>query len=109
MAILGAFGLPMEAETRLGWYLPIFAVFGSFSYYLPELFPTRLRATGAGLSYNVGRIVAAAGPLLVGAVAARGEAATQAALETLFFVGWVPLLALLVIPWTVEARDRPLP
>ena len=35
--------------------LTVFGVFGSFTYYLPELFPTRLRGTGAGFCYNVGR------------------------------------------------------
>ena len=52
--------------------LTVFGVFGSFTYYLPELFPTRLRGTGAGFCYNVGRIIAAAGPFLVGTIAARG-------------------------------------
>ncbi|MDB5339763.1 MAG: naiP, partial [Planctomycetaceae bacterium] len=27
--------------------------------YLPELFPTRVRATGTGISFNTGRVVAA--------------------------------------------------
>ena len=50
--------------------LTVFGVFGSFTYYLPELFPTRLRGTGAGFCYNVGRVIAAAGPFLVGTIAA---------------------------------------
>src|SRR5262249_29203820 len=36
-------------------------VFGLFTMYLPPLFPTLLRTTGAGFSYNIGRIVAAFG------------------------------------------------
>jgi hypothetical protein len=35
------------------------SVFGGYAIYFPELFPTRLRATGTGICYNVGRIVAA--------------------------------------------------
>ncbi|MCV4698803.1 hypothetical protein OFB92_37395, partial [Escherichia coli] len=62
-SIMAAFGLEMEPHTRLYFYFPIgltvFGVFGSFTYYLPELFPTRLRGTGAGFTYNVGRIIAA--------------------------------------------------
>src|SRR3546814_7095750 len=46
--------------------LSVFGVFGSFTYYLPELFPTRLRATGAGFCYNIGRVIAAVGPFMVG-------------------------------------------
>ena len=35
------------------------ALFGGYSIYLPELFPTRLRSTGTSFCYNVGRFVAA--------------------------------------------------
>jgi hypothetical protein len=34
------------------------AFFGFFPLYLPELFPTRIRATGQGICFNAGRIVA---------------------------------------------------
>jgi UDP-2-acetamido-2-deoxy-ribo-hexuluronate aminotransferase len=41
----------MPAQTRLTMFLvigmPVFGIFGAFPYYLPELFPTRVRATGA--------------------------------------------------------------
>jgi hypothetical protein len=37
--------------------------------YLPPLFPTLLRTTGAGFSYNIGRIVAAAGTIFFGLIA----------------------------------------
>jgi SHS family sialic acid transporter-like MFS transporter len=37
--------------------------YGFFPLYLPELFPTRVRATGQGFCFNVGRIVAAVGAL----------------------------------------------
>ena len=42
--------------------------FGWLPLYLPELFPTRVRATGSGISYNVGRFATAAGVLAAGAV-----------------------------------------
>ena len=38
------------------------SVFGGYSIYFPELYPTRLRSTGVGFCYNVGRIIAAMGP-----------------------------------------------
>jgi len=41
-------------------FLP--GAFALFTMYLPPLFPTLLRTTGAGFCYNIGRIVAAAGP-----------------------------------------------
>ena len=40
--------------------------FGWLPLYLPELFPTRIRATGTGVSYNFGRILSAAGVLGAG-------------------------------------------
>ena len=42
--------------------------FGSIAAYLPELFPTRVRATGQGFCWNAARIITAAGPLTTGAV-----------------------------------------
>jgi len=111
-AVLAAFGLDLAPETRLAMYFPIgltiFGVFGSFTYYLPELFPTRLRGTGAGFCYNVGRIIAAGGTALVGGIAARGANSLTSALAALFFVGFVPLAGLLFLPWVIETRGRPL-
>lgn len=39
-------------------------VFALFTMYLPPLFPTLLRTTGAGFCYNIGRIFAAAGTVV---------------------------------------------
>ena len=106
-AILATFGLDLPPQVRLYLYfaigLSVFGVFGSFTYYLPELFPTRLRGTGAGFCYNVGRVFAAAGPFIVGAIAARG---TSAAVDVLFYVGFIPLLGLVFMPWVMETRGR---
>ncbi len=108
VAILAAFGLDLPGETRLYFYFPIgltvFGVFGAFTYYLPELYPTRLRATGAGFCYNAGRVVAAAGPFLVGSVASRGADSLVTAMSLLFWVGLVPLAGLLLMPWVHETR-----
>jgi len=37
--------------------------YGFFPLYLPELFPTAVRATGQGFAFNFGRIIAAVGTL----------------------------------------------
>jgi uncharacterized membrane protein (UPF0136 family) len=112
-ALLAAFGLPLEPHTRLYMYFPIgltvFGVFGSFTYYLPELYPTRLRGTGPGFTYNIGRLVAAVGAFLVGAIASRGSGALDGAITTLIFVGFVPLAGLAILPWAIETRGRALP
>jgi len=107
-AILSTFGLDIAPQTRLAMFfligLTVFGVFGAFTYYLPELFPTRLRATGAGFCYNIGRVLAAAGPFLVGAAAARGVA-----LQAIFYVGFVPVAGLLLSPFYIETRGHTLP
>ncbi|MES2488441.1 MAG: MFS transporter [Pseudomonadota bacterium] len=109
VSILCTFGLDLPSETRLYMYfaigLSVFGVFGSFTYYLPELFPTRLRGTGSGFCYNIGRVLASIGPFLVGAAASRG---TDTVLEVLFWVGFVPLLGLIFMPWIIETKGRPL-
>ena len=109
VALFLTFGLSLPPETRLSLYffigLTVFGVLGSFPFYLPELFPTRLRATGAGFCYNFGRIVTAGGPYLVGVVAAGGAYSIQ---HTLFWIGVVPLVGLLLLPWVIETRGRTL-
>jgi MFS family permease len=42
------------------------AFYGFFPLYLPELFPTKIRATGQGICYNTGRMVAVPFVLLSG-------------------------------------------
>jgi MFS family permease len=112
LSILAAFGLPLDPHTRLYMYFPVgltvFGVFGAFTYYLPELYPTRLRGTGAGFCYNTGRLIAAIGPFVVGAIAARGSAALSGSLNVLFFVGFVPLAGLLLMPWVIETKHQAL-
>ncbi len=44
-------------------------MFALFTMYLPPLFPTLLRTTGAGFSYNFGRIAAAAGTVVFNLIA----------------------------------------
>jgi MFS family permease len=106
-SIFVTFGLDWPATVRL-WLtffigLSVFGVFGSFTFYLPELFPTRLRGTGSGFCYNIGRVVAAAGPLMVGAVAARG---VDHAMLAVSYVALAPLAGLLLLPLAIETRGR---
>ena len=94
--------------------MPVFAFIvqafhAGYAIYFPELFPTRLRGTGSGFCFNLGRIVAAVGPFIVGTIASRGANALDSALELLFYVGWVPLVGLLLMPWVIETRERALP
>jgi MFS family permease len=107
-AIAATFGLPVDDATRIELFFAVglttFGVFGSFTFYLPELYPTRLRATGAGFCYNAGRVVAAVGPFVVGAVAGAGADALASALAVLTWVALIPLAGVLLVPFIPETR-----
>jgi len=63
------FARPWGLETTLWLYAGVGfcqGVFGLFTMALPPLFPTLLRTTGAGFSYNIGRVFAAAGTVFFG-------------------------------------------
>ena len=105
LAIYLTYGAPMPEEIRLKMFflmgLTVFGVFGSFTYYLPELFPTRLRATGAGFCYNAGRFIAAAGPWIVGMV----MKSSANPLQVISWVAVAPLLGLFIVPRIVETKS----
>ncbi|MGQ0621600.1 MAG: MFS transporter [Panacagrimonas sp.] len=111
-AVFATYGLDLAPQTRLAMYffigVTVFGVFGSFTYYLPELYPTRLRGTGSGFCYNFGRIFAAGGPFLVGTIASQGVNAFSTAVTVLFYVGFIPLAGLLLIPLVVETKGKAL-
>ena len=94
--------IPMMGFTQL-------ALFGGYAIYLPELFPTRLRSTGTSFCYNVGRIVAAAGPFTLGFLTSdvyHGPDAMRYAGITMCAVFLVGLAAL---PFAPETKGQPLP
>ena len=82
------------------------AFYGWLPLYLPELFPTRVRATGQGLCYNLGRVLAAAGALQMGALMQfyKGSYAQAGATITLVYIGGMILIWL-----APETRGKPLP
>jgi MFS family permease len=110
LALFATFHLNLSPEVRQRFYffvgLTVFGVFGAFTYYLPELFPTRLRGTGAGFCYNIGRTITAAGPFLVGHFAAQGTDSLAAVLRALTFVAIVPIAGLLFMPIVIETKGR---
>lgn len=113
-ALFATFGLDLEPQARLLMLYAVgagvYGVFGTFPFYLPELFPTRLRATGAGLCYNIGRVFAAAGPFVVGSISATAGGSSAVIIHTLFWVGLIPLAAALSAPFLiVETSGKALP
>ena len=82
------------------------AFYGWLPLYLPELFPTRVRATGQGLSFNFGRILAAAGAMGTGQLVALFDNDYARAGWT---ISLVYLVGLVVIWFAPETKGRPLP
>jgi MFS family permease len=82
------------------------AFYGWLPLYLPELFPTRARATGQGLCYNSGRILAAVGAIQMGRLlqAYEGSYARAGAVITLVYA-----LGLGLIWLAPETKGKPLP
>jgi len=108
------FGVDLEPGTRLALLLPVgagvYGVFAAFSFYLPELFPARLRATGAGFCYNIGRVFAAGGPFIVGAVTSAAGGGSTVIIHTLLWLALIPCVAAIATHFLVlETRGRTLP
>jgi MFS family permease len=69
VAMMFTYGAVRDYQHVL-WMWPVLGgasgLFALFTMYLPPLFPTLLRTTGAGFCYNIGRIAAAVGTLFFG-------------------------------------------
>lgn len=80
-------------------------IFSGFPIYLPELYPTRLRGTGAGFCFNIGRVLASLGPFLTGWLVSvlGGFGRAASAIAVIYLVG------LCLLPFAPETRGKPLP
>jgi len=79
---------------------PLIGFFGSgyfslFGALLAELYPTAIRGTGQGFTYNVGRAVSALAPYLIGWLAIRNGIGSALAITSTFFVAGALLIMLL--------------
>jgi predicted MFS family arabinose efflux permease len=75
-SIFGGYCMPRPLTQIWPWLFAIGlcqGLFALFTMYLPPLFPTLLRTTGAGFSYNIGRIAAAAGTVFFGLFSQVGD------------------------------------
>jgi MFS family permease len=82
------------------------AFYGWLPLYLPELFPTRIRATGSGFCFNIGRVLSAAGAWFGGQLlkAFDGNYGRMGSIICLVY-----LLGLVVISFCPETKGKPLP
>src|ERR1017187_6643892 len=97
------------------WMIPLMgfaqlSLFGGYSIYLAELFPTRLRSTGTSFCYNAGRLIAAAGPFSLGYLTKDVFGGYP---EPMRYAGVVMSLVFLVglaaLPFAPETKGKPLP
>lgn len=76
LSMLATYGRPRAYEdlwfgfTAIGLCQGVFAL---FTMYMPPLFPTLLRTTGAGFCYNIGRIAAGLGTVFFGLFSRVGD------------------------------------
>lgn len=103
VAMWVTYGVARESGSLL-WFLPLIGVcqggFALFTMYLPPLFPTLLRTTGAGFCYNIGRMTAAFGTVFFGLFSTVGD--HRAAL---WYAGWLFLPAAVVAWFLPKRRD----
>ncbi len=78
--------------------------FGTFAAYLPELFPTRVRASGQGFCWNAARSLTAIGPLVGGVLVGTFGSFPAAAMSTASFF----VIGLVAIWFGPETRGVPL-
>ena len=108
----------LDQLSEIFWMAPLMgfgllSLFGGFAVYFPELFPTHLRSTGISFCYNVGRFIAALGPLTLGGLTKyvfneangfqQGFRWAAVSLCAVFIFGFIALI------FAPETKDQPLP
>ena len=93
----------LPAAFAQGFVATLF--FGWLPLYLPELFPTKVRATGSGIAYNTGRFATAGGVFAAGTLATwfGGDFAKVGAV-----MGLIYSFGMVVVWWAPETSNREL-
>jgi MFS family permease len=100
-------------ESLLWFWFPLVGffsgVFGLFTMYLPPLFPTLLRTTGAGFCYNIGRIVSAAGVYYSSKLSSGGDFKRTLLFASLLFLPAIFVALILPEPPDTEGDEAQQP
>jgi MFS family permease len=114
-AVVLTFGF-LHTSSQIFWMIPLLGfstllVFGGYSIYFPELYPTRLRSSGVGFCYNVGRIIAALGPFTLGQLTVWFRNAGYAApfRAAAISLASVYLIGVIAMRFAPETHNKPLP
>ncbi|HQO34924.1 MAG TPA: MFS transporter [bacterium] len=99
----------LDTAAQAYWMLPLMgfaqlAVFGGYSIYFPELFPTRLRGTGVGFCYNTVRYLAVPAPIAFGYLSTVMSIRTAAVIMSFIYV-----LGMVALIWAPETKGQDLP
>lgn len=100
-----------QTYGQLLWILPVFGFFtlgihAGYAIYFPELFPDSLRATGAGVCFNGGRLLAAPVLYFSGELKAMPGMDLRTAITLL---SSLYVLGLILIRFMPETKGQPLP
>ncbi len=126
IAFLGAFILclfttifvfnSLRTGTDAYWMLPMMgfaqlSVFGGYSIYFPELFPTRLRGTGVGFCYNTVRYLAAGFPpmLMIANRMLLESNVAEPFRKAATILSFIFVLGIIALIWAPETKGQPLP
>jgi MFS family permease len=104
LSMFATYVTPIRHENLWYGYVPIGlcqGVFALFTMYLPPLFPTLLRTTGAGFCYNIGRIAAGLGTVFFGLFSKVGDYRTA-----LLYAGFLFLPAAGIALMLPESPDE---
>lgn len=106
----------MQSASDAYWMLPLMgfaqlSVFGGYSIYFPELFPTRLRGTGVAFCYNTVRYLTAVSPPMLGLL---NQSLTSAGVDEPFrkaamLMSSVFVIGIVALIWAPETKGKPLP
>jgi MFS transporter, SHS family, sialic acid transporter len=84
--------------------------YGWLPLYLPELFPVRIRATGQGIAFNFGRVLAAVGALYIGDLTNMFKDFPTGGLAGMgATLAWVYAVGMVLILFAPETKGKPLP
>jgi MFS family permease len=104
LSLASSYSMPLDHATIVWRLVPIGlcqGLFGLFTMYLPPLFPTLLRTTGAGFCYNIGRIAAALATVYFGTYSHVGDHS-----RAIFYSGFLFLPAAVLVMFLTEPPDE---